>query len=286
MQCHVCGTSIRFFMKKNGYDIYRCPSCGLGQTLLDQEYESFVTSFYDSRYFTGDATRSAYVHYESDKPYIITNMKKILKHIQKIKSTGTLLDVGCAMGYFVTLAHQKGYDAYGVEPSDFAYSKARAALDGKVKHGTLEHVKYPPLSFDVITMLDVFEHLMRPREDLQKLHTMLTKDGIIVIATGDTDSIFAKLLKRRWTFYIPPQHLFFFNRHNLNILLRKEHFEQIRWFRVGKVLSLKYVLHLARTTGESVIANKLYPLVDRFNIGRLPVYLPVRDNIVVIARKI
>ncbi len=274
-----------FFLEKNGYAIYRCPSCGIAQTAFDQEYETFVTDFYDKRYFTGDSTRSAYIHYQSDKPYIIANMKKFLRQIQKIKSTGILLDVGCALGYFVTLAQEYGYDAYGVEPSDFAYAEARKILDGRVKHGTLENVHYPPHTFDIVTMFDVFEHLNTPQEDLRKLHTMLKKDGIIVIATGDTDSVLAKLLKRRWTFYIPPQHLFFFNRTNLMTLLRKEHFEPIRWFRVGKVLSLKYVLHLARTTGESTLAKKLFPLVDQFNIGGVPIYLPVGDNMVVIARR-
>lgn len=271
--------------EKNGYEIYRCPLCGIGQTAFDQEYETFVTDFYDKRYFTGDSTRSAYIHYKSDKPYIIENMKKFLRQIQKIKSTGTLLDIGCAMGYFITLARGYGYDAYGVEPSGFAYSEARRILDGRVKHGTLENVQYPRHSFDIVTMFDVFEHLNTPQEDLRKLHTMLKKDGIIVIATGDTDSALAKLLKRRWTFYAPPQHLFFFNRKNLMTLLRKEHFEPIRWFRVGKVLSLKYVLHLARTTGESTIAKKLFPLVECLRIGNLPLYLPVGDNMVVIARR-
>lgn len=277
---------MRFFINKNGYNIYRCPSCGLAQTDLKRTYESFVNDFYTKGYFTGDKSRGAYVDYVKDKQYTLINLKKVFCEIETIKPSGSLLDIGCAMGYFVSLSLTHGYDAFGLEPSSYAYSAARKKLGSRIERGIIETATYGPNSFDIVTLFDVFEHVSNPKECLYNVHRFLRDDGIVVIATGDSDSLLAKLLKRRWTFYTPPQHLFFFNKQTILTLLRKEHFEPLRFFRVGKVLSLQYVLHLAQVNGESRIATILDTIIQRLKLGRIPVYLPVGDNIVVIARKI
>jgi len=256
------------------------------RTDLKQKYDTFITEQYNKGYFTGDLSRGAYINYKEDKPFIVRNMRKFLSEIKKIIPRGKLLEVGCAMGFFMEIALQAGYDAYGFDPSDYAVDNA-VKLNGhkRIKRGSIASVKYPPGSFDVIALFDVFEHLGDPRRDLRKLFSLLKDDGIIIIATGDTESIAAKLLARRWTFYIPPQHLFFFNRQTFTTLLDKENFVPVQWFRIGKWLSLRYVLHLARTTGESKVGSWLYSLIEALELGTIPLYLPMQDNMVVIARK-
>lgn len=234
----------------------------------------------------GDPTRSAYVNYERDKPYIVRNMKKFLSFIKPYKTEGRLLDVGCAFGYFVELALSHGYDARGIDPSSYALRKAQLLVGKKrVSEATIEAYKQPNGSYDIITMFDVFEHLKDPLSDMRKLHRMLKNDGIILIATGDTNSIAARILKRRWTFFIPPQHIFFFNRDNATKLLNNAGFTPIFWHRVGKWVSLGYVLHLARTTGESMIASWLYQRIQHTPFMRIPLYIPMHDNMVIVARK-
>lgn len=285
MNCYLCQNPMSFFMYKNGYTIYRCPACGLAETNLNRNYESFVKEHYGRGYFTGNPQCSAYANYKDDKPYIVRNMKKFLSRVRSFKPSGKLLDVGCAMGFFVELALSAGYDAYGFDPSEYATSKAKKLLGKRIKIGTIQSIKYKPKSFDVITLFDVFEHLGDPRQDLLRLKGFLKDDGIIVIATGDSDSYAAKVLKRRWTFFIPPQHLFFFNRKNIDNLFRSISLAPLLWFRIGKWLSLRYILHLARTTGESKLAQKMYGLIHRNGIGRSPLYLPMHDNMVVIVGK-
>ncbi len=286
MKCYLCDAPIRFNLKKNGYDIYRCDSCGLARTDLRQQYDTFIVEQYNKGYFTGDLSRGAYINYKEDKPFIVRNMRKFLSEIKKVKPNGRLLDVGCAMGFFVEIALEAGYDAYGFDPSSYAVENA-VKLNGhtRIRLGSIASVSYPPKAFDVITLFDVFEHLGDPKKDLRKLYGFLKDDGIIVIATGDTESFMAKQLGRRWTFYIPPQHLFFFNRTTLTKLLETEHLEPVRWFQIGKWLSFRYVLHLARTTGESKLGAWLYDLAKVLHVERIPLYLPLRDNMVVIAQK-
>ena len=258
----------------------------MARTDLHQQYDIFIKEQYSKGYFTGDLSRGAYINYKEDKPFIVRNMRNFLAEIKKMKPRGKLLEVGCAMGFFMEIALQAGYDAYGFDPSQYAVENA-IKLNGnkRITHGSIHSVKYPPKSFDVIALFDVFEHLWDPQRDLRTLFSLLKDDGIIIIATGDTESIAANVLGRRWTFYIPPQHLYFFNRQTLTALLNKENLTPVRWFRIGKWLSLRYVLHLARTTGESKLAGWFYDVVAAFKLDMFPLYLPMQDNMVVIARK-
>lgn len=286
MTCYLCSHPTDFFLEKNGFFLYKCPACGLVRTDLEIPYDRFVAEHYNKKYFTGDLHRSAYINYKDDKFVIVRNMKTFLQEIQRIKSSGRLLDAGCALGFFVELALKNGYDAYGFDPSSYAVDESKTLVgNDRIKHGTISSVSYPQKSFDIITLFDVFEHLGDPSSDLIRLKHFLKDDGIMVIATGDTDSVMARILKRRWTFYIPPQHLFFFNKKLLTQILSKNTLIPLKWFRIGKWLSLRYILHLARTTGESKVAILLYNIAETLHLGRIPLYLPLQDNIVVIVEK-
>lgn len=287
MRCILCRIPLEKYLHKNGYGIFRCPKCHLCETDLKRNYTEFVKEFYSKGYYEGDPSRSAYADYELDKPLIVKNMRKFLSFIDNSGKKGKLLDVGCAFGYFVELALQRGFDAYGFDASAFAAGKAgKLVCSDRIQEGTIQQVTYAKKSFDVITMFDVFEHLQDPLSDMKKLETLLKPDGMIIIATGDTKSVAAKVMKRRWTFFIPPQHIFFFHRNNVTTLLHKAGFKPGRWHRVGKWLSLGYVLHLARTTGESPLASWVYDLIRNTPLMRLPLYVPMKDNMVILAEKL
>lgn len=287
MKCILCHIPMERYLFKNGYWIYRCPSCSLRETELKKEYDVFIKEFYSQGYYEGDPTRSAYANYVRDKSLIVRNMHKFLSYLPTRVKPARLLDVGCAFGYFVELALTKGYDAYGFDPSEFA-SREAGKLVGptRIKEGSIRSITYPKKSFDVITLFDVFEHLSDPLDDMKKLAGLLKDDGVLLIATGDTGSLAARLFKRRWTFYIPPQHIFFFDRTTVVDLLQRAGLTVRAWHRVGKWLSLGYVLHLARTTGESKLAHVLYKMISRTWLVRLPLYIPMKDNMVLEVEKI
>lgn len=284
--CIVCGGLLKPFFLKNNYVLLRCPVCALMCVDLGEDYRTFVDRYYQKGYFTGEQSRRSYDDYENDKPYIQANMRKFISFMRGHKPGGKLLDVGCALGFFVELAGRAGYDAYGIDPSDYAIRKAKKLVGTvRIRKAVLSEVRERPKTYDIVTMFDVFEHLSDLGKDLDTVSKILKDDGIVVIATGDTDSLIGKMLGRRWTFYNPPQHLYYFNRMNMTKFLWKKGFEPLSWMRIGKWLSLRYVLHLARTGAESTVAEYLYLLVNLLRLGGLPLYLPMKDNMVVIARK-
>jgi SAM-dependent methyltransferase len=274
-----------FLFEKLGYPMFKCPACGLVQTGLGKEYESFVRSFYQKGYFTGDPKYGAYAQYEDDKRFITRNMDHHLKRIRKFKKSGKLLDIGCAMGFFMEIAEEAGFESYGFDPSDFALEHAPQYLVSRTKTGTINSVTYPKDSFDVITMLDVFEHLEDPLKDLAKVKSWLKPEGILLIATGYTDSLAAKILHRHWTFYNPPQHLICFNKKGIDTILSRSGFIKADQYTIGKWLSLAYVLHLAMSGAGWGWAKVLSDAVKKTGLESIPVYLPMNDNIAVIARK-
>ena len=284
--CYLCHKPTVLFMKKHGYRLYRCPVCKLTMTEFYQPYALFVEQFYSKGYFTGDPRCSAFSGYEKDKQCITRNLQQVLRKVKPYVNTNAkMLDAGCAMGFMVELARSYGYTAYGFDPSSYALSRATSTMKQYLSQATIETASYPKNSFDVITLTDIIEHVQDPIASMRKLRRFLKKNGLIVIATGDTQSVAAKLLGKHWTFYIPPQHLFFLSKDNLTTMLNQTGFAPVTWFRVGKWLSLDYILHLAQSAGDFWWARYIHRVAKWLNIGKMPMYLPMQDNIVVIARK-
>lgn len=285
LKCYLCKSSLTPFLFKNNYQILKCGNCGLLQTDLKRDYATFVKEYYGKGYFSGDPNFCAYDEYDRDKSFILLNLRKMLGRIEKYKTGGKLLDAGCAMGHLIDFASENGWNSYGFDPSGYALSHVPKRLQNKVKEGTIDTVSYKPKSFDVITLLDVAEHLNDPIKNFKKIRGFLKDSGYIIIATGDIDSLAARIFGKRWTFYNPPQHLFFYSKKTLSEVLNQSGFEPIEWFTLGKWLSLGYTLHLARSVAGSNLANHLYKAVKALGLSKLPLYIPMNDNMVVIARK-
>jgi hypothetical protein len=70
-------------------------------------------------------------------------------------------------------------------------------------------------------MLDVIEHLREPDETVRLLTEALAPNGLLVITTGDWCSLLSRVMGRHWRLMTPPQHLYFFSRRNLPMLVER-----------------------------------------------------------------
>jgi 2-polyprenyl-3-methyl-5-hydroxy-6-metoxy-1,4-benzoquinol methylase len=96
---------------------------------------------------------------------------------------GRALEVGCGHGAFVMLLARAGFEATGLELSPWVVDFARQTFDVPVLRGPLEEQFLGPGSVDVITMMDVLEHLPEPLVTLNAALTALGEHGILVIQT-------------------------------------------------------------------------------------------------------
>lgn len=87
-----------------------------------------------------------------------------------------ILDVGCGTGANLELLGQYG-DAEGVDVSIDALDFCRARRLKYVRQGAAEHLPYDDESFDLVTALDVIEHLDDDAAALGEMRRVLRRGG-------------------------------------------------------------------------------------------------------------
>jgi ubiquinone/menaquinone biosynthesis C-methylase UbiE len=225
--CVVCGSTDRHpFRRQDGYVIVRCAGCGL-RFLDPQPTETELTALYGEDYFvSADSRGRGYDGYVTEAQ----NWRRTFRdRLTDLPATpGSLLDVGAATGFFVEQARAVGWDAIGIEPSEWAAAYARDKLGVEVHAGTLESMQFPDASFDVVTMWEVIEHLPDPRVTLAEVRRILRPGGMLVLSTPDAGSLAARLSGRRWLGWRKvPEHLFYFDRGTLDRLLSQSGFRPV-----------------------------------------------------------
>ena len=118
-----------------------------------------------------------------------------------------VLDVGCGAGDFL-LTLPAGLKKYGVEPSVAA---AEAARKRGVSISAPTLAQMPPQGkFDVITMIDVIEHVANPGELLDQALPHLTPGGTLIISTGDAGNVlWRRVFRSRFWYSSFPEHITF-----------------------------------------------------------------------------
>jgi SAM-dependent methyltransferase len=134
------------------------------------------------------------------------DLQLIRNMIAKRPRTRNVLDVGCGAGDFLvslpgTLAKS------GIEPSVDA--AARAATRGIViAAASLEDLP-PDQRFDVITLIDVIEHVPEPALLLKLAARHLCPEGMIIVSTGDPQSAAWRVFGARFWYATFPEHVSF-----------------------------------------------------------------------------
>lgn len=236
--CPMCGAmGAHLSSSKNGYDIYACPACALR---FVHPMPRATADIYAETYFAGAEEGFGYVDYDADKQPMVGAFKKYLAYIRKLRPVArTLFDVGAATGFFLEIAQHEGFTVSGVEISEYAAGKAREkGID--MRTGTLDAVPSDS-RYDVITMLDLIEHVTDPTDVLRKAHALLAPSGLLVINTPDAGSFYARLMGSRWHLIVPPEHLYYFNRKNISALLERIGFRVRTVTTVGKSFTLPYL---------------------------------------------
>ena len=213
IRCPLCRSSR---MKAIYGDFIRCIECGI---IFYNKYDSIrLDDLYEKDYFNGVVYRD----YIREVDFRVKQFREKLKLVKKyLPHSGMVLDVGCAMGFFLLVMLECNYKAYGVDLSRYASSYARDVLRLNVHEGDLLSARLPDGFFDIITMWDVIEHLQNPLEVLAEIKRIIKSQGTLIIETLNVDSLSARILRRSWPLYNPPYHLFYYSQKTLTGVLNK-----------------------------------------------------------------
>jgi 2-polyprenyl-3-methyl-5-hydroxy-6-metoxy-1,4-benzoquinol methylase len=179
-----------------------------------------------------------------------------------------LLEIGSNVGLFLDVASQLGWTAKGIEPSRWAVQLGRAQFDVDLQLGTVEELKEPVRSSDVIVMLDVLEHLIDPLAALRRLRPVVDDDGLLVLSTVNLTGLHARMRRGNWPWFIR-SHLHYFSPQTLREMLRLAGFRIVEWSIIPRSFHLSYIAH--RAGSSQGVLGRLLEGISEVVDPRIPV---------------
>lgn len=256
-------------------DIARCEDCGHMQ--LDPMPDELALA-------QGYATATSEDYAEEEVGQRAT-ARAALERIERwTVSSGTVLDLGCWLGFLLAEARDRGWATLGVEPSEFASSYARERLGLDVITGELLSTPLQEASFHAVAMGDVVEHLPDPGKALAHIRALLAPRGVVWMALPDAGSRVARLMGSRWWSVIPT-HVQYFTRSSMAVLLQRSGFEVLEFGTAPKAFTVRY--YLGRIGGYSQLAaNVAVRGAEAAGIAERLWAPDFRDRMFVIARPV
>jgi len=243
LKCNFCGNAqLSRFYERNDHLVV-CNHCGLVSNKSQMSLEA-MKNFYNEDYFVcKKELEKGYRNYFEDRVNITRTSCKRMDIILKCSSfnKGKLLDVGCASGFFLEVARQRGWEVYGVDVSHFCKEYAKNNLAIHIESDLFLNVPYEDDFFEVVTMWDYLEHSMTPRQDLLKAKKILKKKGLLIIATPDISSIPSRISKENWIGIKLEEHFYYFSKMILTNFLREQGFSILKTGYIGKYVSSSMV---------------------------------------------
>ncbi|CAN5872001.1 hypothetical protein BH23ACT12_BH23ACT12_00060 [soil metagenome] len=246
------------------YRIVKCNKCGLMFTnpmpALGEHYTNTVDDVY-----------------VESTPQRRKTSNHAVQVLSRHKPSGRLLDIGCNTGVFLDAAAER-YEVEGIELSE--WSADMASERHKVHRRPIGELHLEK-QFDVITMWAVIEHIEDPRTELQCVYDALAPGGIAAFYTGDIDSVLARIMGKRWWFFIG-MHLFFFSRRTLTLLLEEVGFEFVEYRRHRVYFQL---FSLASSFNRYGIGRRIEPILGHRLLRNIFVPLQLSGEMLLIVRK-
>lgn len=194
------------------FQIVACLTCDF-KFLNPRPKPEVISRFYESEGYQPFLSTQSRLNL-SDRIYRLVRKAAIIgkrSSIEKLKSRGKLLDVGCGTGEFLDEMQKHGWQVEGIEKDTEAAEFARRKYSLNIHTTSLGECNFPEKSFDVITMWHVLEHLYQPLESLKTVQMLSKDDGVILVATPNISSFDAGFYKTNWVALDAPRHLSHFN---------------------------------------------------------------------------
>lgn len=178
------------------------------------------------------------------RPEFIDDRKRVsflnreirLKEILQYKDSGRLLDVGCALGFFLKFA-EKYFETYGFDISPYAIKKAKKIATNSKLLVQDAQKRYPfnDNFFDAITCYDLIEHLPKPEQCIKEIFRVLKPRGYLFLQTPADKS--QKIMPDE-------THISLFSKSEIIFLLKTTGFRKIIFQKRRSILYINRVIQM------------------------------------------
>jgi SAM-dependent methyltransferase len=243
--------------------------------------QSDLFELYRKNYFFGEE----YCDYLADQEVLQRNFRLRLDVLTKFTNPvrhKSLFEVGCAYGFFLSLAREHFEKVQGIDITEDGVKYClQTGLD--VIQADLMEVNLTGRNLDIVCLWDTIEHLKEPQRYIEKMSLHMKPGAILALSTGDIDSWNAHFRKQKWRLIHPPTHLYYFSLRTLVRLLEQYGFEMVYSRHCGFYRSMDNVIYNIFTLQAGL--PFVHRMVRRFGIGRLHFYVNMYDILYLIARK-
>lgn len=258
--CNIHGRHI--LSSKDNFSIFRCSECEATFVADIAVNADYYSKYYPSDYYDNELSNSLInqlaklifkLSVKIKERQIVNNLESNKKFKLKV------LDIGCGCGDFLDNISDDRFDKYGVEINPNGY---RACKEKQIKiyNQELKSIDFEDNTFDIITLWHVIEHIDNPYDIMATIKRILKSDGILVMATPNTDSLGFKYGQSLWFHLDTPRHLILYNKKSIEHLLCQAGFEVV----LNKNNYYDFVLDLYWSVRKSLVKYFIYPAYPFF----------------------
>ncbi len=211
---------------KIDFQVVKCNKCGL--VYLNPSFtEESLHYLYPTSIIPENLTYNNLIKNHNFNFLIKPIIGKIYK--MPLKSKVNMIDIGTRYGVLPELLSKKGFNAFGIEYNKKCVEVAHKNGIKNIYQGKLQDIEkisneLKISNFNLVTLIDVIEHLINPLEELRLISKFQKKGDRMIITTMNLDSLGYKIFKEDWH-YIHNQHMFYFNKKTIEKLFHKLSYE-------------------------------------------------------------
>lgn len=237
--CHGAATAALF--TKGEQEFFKCTACGF-QFSVSQENANLSQSF--------EHYEPAYRLYLEASPVDDVNHESTLSWLGRFVALDdpgvALLDVGTGSGKLLRyIRARRRCQTTGVEPSGALFRAFDLETLGVINSTLPLFAASARAAYDVVTVLDVVEHVADPLEFAASLHAVTKPGGYVFLSTPDASSVVARTLGRHWHHY-NRYHLSLFDSRSIARLAQASGFIASGVEHRGKRFPLRYLRRYLR----------------------------------------
>ena len=142
----------------------------------------------------------------------------VFDYLKRVQNPLKIIDIGCGYGYLVWALRYLGHATVGFEVSDTAVEFAKKTFGDFFYNADKSYLSTKP---DIITALEVIEHVEYPLLFIEKCLSMLNEQGTLILSTPNLEYYTISNASRPWATEEPPVHLQLFSRKTFEYIAEK-----------------------------------------------------------------